>query len=278
MEREVFLERRIRELANTSYRRGIGTFSDFLNLSEQDLLYRVSPLQNFGVYTCLWGGYPDAERQTACFLPSGVFFAADPGIWEEKEEAGPDSHGIIHMDPAVFEVESVVCCLKIDICAPRYAQKLSHRDYLGSILGQGLERNVIGDILVEEEGAYVFCDRKIAGFLVQNLTQVSRTKVELSFTQPGILPQSRMESFSDTVASIRLDSLVAAAFHEPRSLASSQIESGLVFVNGRLILSHSFAPSAGDIISVRHKGRFRFEEETGKTRKGRCQIRIARFV
>ena len=273
MEREDFLSRRIRELANTSYQRGIGTFSDFLTLSEQDLLYRLSPLKNFGVYTFLWGGYEQAERCMAGFWP-----ASDIDVREGKENLSFDDHGICRSDPAAAALSLPACWVMIEASAPKFAQKLSHRDYLGSVLGLGLERSVIGDILAQEHSAFVYCDEKIASFLIRELTQVSRTNVSVRQSGPELLPQAKKELLSGTVASVRLDSLVAFALSLSRSEAAAQIEAGHAYVNGRLIQSVSFVPKEGDAVSVRHKGKFLFTEEKGKTKKGRCGITVEKFV
>ena len=250
MEKEEFLKKRIRELANISFQRDIGTFSDFLTISEQDDLFKTLPPQTARVKIILWGGYEEAERRMAGFFPAE---------WEST----PD-----------FPVR----CVKVAAAAPKFAGELTHRDYLGAILHLGTDRSVIGDILVQDGAAYVFCQEKIAPFLEEELVRVKHTDVRTKICAPDSLPAVKTVEVTDTAASLRLDVLVASAFRLSRSAASAQIVSGLVFVNGRQILSNSFAPKEGDIISLRHQGRFRFEEAGSVTKKGRIRIRLSLYV
>lgn len=83
---------------------------------------------------------------------------------------------------------------------------------------------------------------------------------------------------SGTCASVRLDSLISLAFKTSRSSMVSYIEGGQVFVNGKLITSNGYEPKDGDIISVRGKGRFIFDGVSHQTKKGRCSVRIMRYV
>ena len=95
------------------------------------------------------GGYHGAERQMIAFYPTDLGF-----YWEYP-----------------------ICCLKIEPKAVKFSEALTHRDYLGTILGLGVERSVIGDILVKEHGAWVFCHNKIADFIMKNLCRVRHTTV-----------------------------------------------------------------------------------------------------
>ena len=117
MEREELFCRRMEELADAAYSRGIVTFSDFLDLYELHMIHGID-WRGHGVTVAHSGGYDSAERQIAAFLP----------------------------DALLFEWQYPWKCLKVLPAAPKFAETLTHRDYLGSILGLGIERCKIGDI------------------------------------------------------------------------------------------------------------------------------------
>ena len=151
MEKEEFFIKRIRELANLSYRRDIVTFSDFLNLNEQNIVNNRKN-QIPGVVTECFGGYEQAERQMIAFHPDALAFT-----WEYP-----------------------ITCLKVEPKARKFSEDLGHRDYLGAVLNLGIERSVIGDILIQEHTAWIFCHNKIADFLVDNLDRIRHTAVKVS--------------------------------------------------------------------------------------------------
>ena len=122
-------------MANISYQRDIVTFSDFLTLNEQNMINsRISRMP--GVVMEAFGGYEHAERQMVAF----------------------------HPDALVFPWEYPIDCLKIEPKAVKFSEKLTHRDYLGALLNLGVDRSVIGDILVQEDAAWFFCLRKMSDF------------------------------------------------------------------------------------------------------------------
>lgn len=250
MEKDDFFIKRIRELANLSYQRDIVTFSDFLNLNEQNLV--KSQTAHFpGIIMESFGGYDQAERQMIAFHPDAL-----PFTWKYP-----------------------ISCLRVQPKAVKFSEELTHRDYLGTILGLGVERSVIGDILVQDHGAWVFCQNRIADFIMENLCRVRHTTVLVSLVQnPEELPGPELAPVSGTCSSVRLDALIAIAFQASRSSMVSFIEGGQVFVNGKLITSNGYEPKAGDIISVRGKGRFLFEGISGKTKKGRISVNLMKYV
>lgn len=250
MERDDFFQKRIRELANIAYQRDIVTFSDFLNLNEQNII-NSRHFHIPGIVMEWSGGYEHAERQMVAF----------------------------HPDALVFPWEYPIDCLKVEPKAVKFSDKLTHRDYLGALLNLGVDRGVIGDILVREEAAWFFCLRRMTDFFLENLCRVKHTNVQIcKVDNPKELPSPELEPVSGTCASVRLDALIALAFQGSRSSMVSFIESGHVFVNGRMITSNGYEPKEGDIISVRGRGRFCFDGVTGHTKKGRCAVRIMRYV
>ena len=273
MEKDEFFLKRIRELANLSWQRDIVTFSDFLNLNEQNI---VSSLKHQFPQIVMEtsGGYENAERQMVAFHPDALAFT-----WEYP-----------------------IDCLRIEPKALKFSEELSHRDYLGALLNLGVDRSVIGDIVVQKKAAWFFCQNKMTEFFLENLCRVRHTNILISkilhvslillfllgflvkvslitkVEDSDEFPRPVLESVSGTCASVRLDSLISLAFKTSRSSMVSYIEGGQVFVNGKLITSNGYEPKDGDIISVRGKGRFIFDGVSHQTKKGRCSVRIMRYV
>ncbi len=250
MEKNEFFLKRIRELANLSYQRDIVTFSDFLNLNEQNMVSSLK--QQFPqVVMETFGGYDNAERQMVAFHPDALAFT-----WEYP-----------------------IDCLKIEPKAIKFSENLSHRDYMGALLNLGVDRSVIGDIIVQEKAAWFFCQSKMTEFFLENLCRVRHTNILITkVNDPEEFPHPNLESINGTCASVRLDSLIALAFKASRSSMVSYIESGQVFVNGKLITSNGYEPKEGDIVSVRGKGRFIFGGVSHQTKKGRYGVRILLYV
>ncbi len=250
MEKDDFFLKRIRELANLSYQRDIVTFSDFLNLNEQNMVSSLKR-QFPQIVMEIFGGYENAERQMVAFHPDALAFT-----WEYP-----------------------IDCLKIEPKAIKFSESLTHRDYLGALLNLGIERSVIGDIVVQEKAAWFFCQNKMTDFFLDNLCRVRHTNILITkVDDPDKLPCPKLEAINGTCASVRLDSLISLAFKASRSSMVSYIEGGQVFVNGKLITSNGYEPKEGDIISVRGKGRFIFDGMSHQTKKGRCGVRILRYI
>ena len=250
MEREALFIKKMEETADNAYQRGIVSFSDFLDLYERHLLSGIR-WSDHGVTLHLSGGYEAAEHRMAAFVPDEVCYSWDYPF----------------------------ACLRIRPSAPKFAGALSHRDYLGAVLGLGIERRVIGDILTGDGEAFLFCETEMCDFISRELHSVGRTAVTASLCgSPGDIPEPREEEITGTVASVRLDSAISLAFRASRSSLVPLIEAGKVFVNGRLITSNGYSLNPGDQISVRGMGKFRFGDVMAQTKKGRSRIRIYRYI
>ena len=233
-----------------AYQRDITTFTDFLNLNEQNMVSSLKR-QFPQIVMETFGGYENAERQMVAFHPDALAFT-----WEYP-----------------------IDCLKIEPKAIKFSESLTHCDYLGALLNLGIERSVIGDIVVQEKAAWFFCQNKMTDFFLDNLCRVRHTNILITkVDDPDELPRPKLEAINGTCASVRLDSLISLAFKASRSSMVSYIEGGQVFVNGKLITSNGYEPKEGDIISVRGKGRFIFDGMSHQTKKGRCGIRILRYI
>ena len=207
----------------------------------------------------LEGGYGDAERRICVLRPADA--------WSEVSKA--DSEADNAGNPS-----GPICVLRISI--PKGSPRLTHRDYLGSLLGLGIDRHVTGDILVREDGADAVVLSDMAEYIAQNLTSVGHASVscEVLDISQLIVGQQMTKEIKDTVASLRLDSVCASAFRTARGKAQDAIKAGLVSVHGRQCLKPDTELSEGDRISCRGKGRAVLAEVGGRTRKDRIAITL----
>ena len=255
------LKSRLTELAEFSWQRQVPVFSDFLGLNEQNIYHSLEKELQYASPR-MFGGYELAERQMLVFGSDALF-----PFGEE-----PDLQALMQSFP--------ITCVRICPTDLRFAQKLTHRDYLGAALGTGIERDVTGDILLTETEAYLFCEEKIGPYLVSELTGVRHTRVSCEIVRAWetSLPQVKTEQIEGSISSVRLDALLALAFHASRSSLKELPESRRVFRNGALVTDGSARVREGDIISVRGLGRFRYLGESARTRKGRLFVRLEKYV
>ena len=242
------LFRRFTELADRAAVSGKVVCSDFLNLHEQSLL---SALPRSAVFT-LFGGFDGAERQIACF-------------------------GAI--DTTQARAAACLSLLEAAPVNPKFADELTHRDFLGGVMHLGLRREMLGDILVHENRAYIFCKPQAAQVLENELTRVRRTSVRV--TKAAALPDGAvltLEPRETVIASERLDALVAAVFHLSRADAQKLIAAERVFVDSAAVLRPDFQPAPGQRISVRGGGRFRYDGVLRETKKGRLRAQVQLYV
>ena len=242
MENELELtSKRLAELAKRACKRGQAAYSGFLTPAEQGELTRLR-LEPY-VFD---GGYPAAERRCAVFLP-----------WEG------------------CEWESRVVCLEIAPANVKFAESLSHRDYLGALMALGIKRETMGDIVISGKNAYLFCLDTIAPYIMSQLDEVRRTSVKLRPAPPeSVTPPELPGERSVTVQSNRLDALVAAVYHLSRTEAKRLFERELVLVNSLPPRSESAPAKEGDVISARGCGRFVYCGEAGETKKGRVRALV----
>ncbi len=236
-------------MAETCFRRDVPTNTDFLNLSEQTIFQYVSGMLPPVRYV-LSGGFESSERKVVCFLPS----------YEEEL-----------IDPPYD-------CVKIDPVNRKFAEELSHRDYLGAIMNLGIERSMLGDIVIKDGTAYVFALKKMSRYLTESLTTIRHTSVTAAITEDaGDILKPEFEEIQGTVSSVRLDSIVALCGRLSRTKAAAYIESEKVFVNGQIVTNVSRSMKDGEIISVRGIGKFKFDSAGGQTKKGRTVVTLLKY-
>ncbi|MDF2485711.1 MAG: hypothetical protein K0R46_1879 [Herbinix sp.] len=246
------LRRRLLDLANTAYNRGICMFSDFLNLNEQNIFVSLkNELPRIKYFT--YGGFKDAERKILCFCGN--------------EQIN-----------SVEEIEFPITCIKVVPINQRFSDSLNHRDFLGAVLNLGIDRSKVGDILIDANEGYLFAHNTISQFIFDQLVKVKHTLISTSFTPPQDFHyQPKYIEVVGTVSSVRLDSILAVAFHTSRSSLSGLIEGGKVFVNSKEILSNSYMLKENDVVSVRGLGKFLYTGTSYQTKKGRYSVKILMY-
>ena len=160
----------------------------------------------------------------------------------------------------------------------RYYQ-LSHRDVLGALIGQGIKRELLGDIVVSQGTCQIILDEQIKEYMISNLTSIGKAPVtveEISLEE--ILPkEEKVKEVRATVASLRLDSVAAAGFGTSRSKMADAIAVSRLKVNFKETVNASQSVKAGDIISMRGRGRLEICEIPGQTKKGRYSVILKRY-
>lgn len=196
------------------------------------------------------GGYPGAERQRVVICPEYM----DPG------EAG---------GKLAF----------LSITGNFHGSRPGHRDFLGSLLGLGLKREKLGDILVNDEGAQAVVAAEVMSYIRGNLSRVGRWEVSVEEIGAGDLklPEEKVKTVSTTVASMRLDSVAAAGFGVSRSKMAEYISSERVHLNWQVKNSPSQPVRVGDVISIRGRGRVEVAEVRGESRAGRIFVLLKRY-
>ena len=149
----------------------------------------------------------------------------------------------------------------------------SHRDYLGSILGLGIERGKIGDICIISDGAVIFVHKDMADYICMNLQKVGNTPIKTSINEKDIIIDKELETRQINISSMRLDAIIGAAFKLSRGIAQELIDAEKVFVNWQ-IGKKSQLLKEGDNITLRGKGRIKIGEIIGKTKKDRLRVEI----
>ncbi|MCD8356031.1 MAG: YlmH/Sll1252 family protein [Clostridia bacterium] len=227
------------------------THTKFLDMHEGALAAQF--LRTLGEKNArFWGGYEHAERQVLFFLPEWM---------EELPAEGED------------------CPMTVIRCFKQKGDNLTHRDYLGSLMGMGLRRDGIGDILVGEHGADILVLKEIAPYLLMNYTKAGRKSLrvaEIPLSQLTV-PQEKVSFVRDTVASMRLDAVASSLFRLSRAKAADAIRAGKVFVNQQECLRPDKEVQEKDRITLRGTGRGEVEEILGESKKGRIVVLLKRF-
>ncbi len=228
------------------------THTNFLDLRQRSMVEKRCREITRGMESArcvFYGGYEDAERTVAAFLPDYA--------------------------------EETDCPLSvIRIKVPTGGRPLTHRDYLGSLTGLGIKREMMGDILTYEGGADVIVLEEIKDFILLNYSKAGRTTLAVEDIPLAELhiPEQKTVAVKDTVASLRLDNVISSAFSLSRAKAADAIRAGIVFVNSAQCEKPDMQVDEGDKLVLRGKGKAYLRQVGGRTRKDRISITIERFV
>lgn len=242
------LRNRFHDLAEKSFRQGIFTFTGFLGLGEQDVFWQEESRLSHAGY-CLEGGCEAADRVMVRFGNS--------------VELG-------------YEAPFPIACVHICPPALKFANDLSHRDFLGALMNLGIERSTLGDIRVGEKQAYLFCLDSIADFICENLTQVGRTNVKCSRSADAEeIPREEPKVLTVQVQSLRVDAVLAKVCNLSREKSLELFRAGKVYVNGRLCENNARQLKCGETVNARGYGKFTLAGEPAVTRKGKLSVETA---
>ncbi|MHB1392074.1 MAG: YlmH family RNA-binding protein [Clostridia bacterium] len=222
--------------------------TDFLDPRQQKIAEDILGMQK-GISFSLFGGIEDSERAVCV-------------IYEENYEM----------------TEEDIPVIILSITWSKSGRVLAHRDFLGSILGCGIKREKVGDIILDEDSAYVACMSDISKYLLYNLDKIGNTTVSVSETNEAQKKEEKVKIITSTVASLRLDSLITTGYGVSRAKAVEIVKSGKVKVNWEDAVSSSKEVKQGDVVSLRGKGRIVLEEVSGTTKKDRIRIVIKKYL
>lgn len=229
--------------------RGAPAHTSFLSPAQQEGVKRL--LNAAGHPRHLFtGGYPDAERRVCAFLPD----------WQEEDGFEP---------PFV--------ALR---CRWQSGETLTHRDFLGSILGQGIDREKVGDLLVGEDFCDIIVMEELKRYLLQSFDSAGRTKLRVEEIPLDELrpPEKKIKAIRDTVSSLRLDAVMATGFSLSRGKAAEAVSAGRVEVNHTLCQKADRAVAEGDTLTCRGLGKCVLTRVSGLSKKGRIMIEMERYL
>lgn len=262
------LIKRVKELSQKAYQGNFLTHTQFLTASEQSEFLEaagknaVDPQdesKSSGMFQSvpwvLYGGTEDAERRVLCFLPDYL----DKETFLIQEETEPET----------------VVCIEVSPVNRKFAEELTHRDYLGALMNLGIERDRVGDILTDSETAFLFVMKENADLIESELVRIRHTSVKcrkVPASSCTIRPE--FEEREGSVSSERLDAVLAMVYHLSRGKAQELVEQEMVLVDGRLAYSGGYDLKPGSRVSVRGHGKFQYLGVGAQTKKGRFYAKV----
>ena len=235
---------------NAGFRKNIPAATCFLSPRELELAKFLFG-EPEGLYA--FGGFPEAERRMLIFLP------------EYMDES------------ALTEEDSPLVCIRATFFQE---DDLSHRDILGALMGAGIGRETVGDICIGKGSCDFFVTAEIAPYVLSSFDSAGRTKLHLKqipLTEAQI-PEPEIKEIKDTLASLRLDSVISSGFRIGRSLAAQYVSVGKAAIDGLPCEKPDKAAAEGMKISVRGLGKIKLHAVNGKTKKDRISVVIHRYV
>jgi len=228
------------------------TYTNFLD-PRQKALIKKHLIGELDVKSEFNGGYSGAEREVAIFAPE-----------------------FLSLDDESFYSD----ILKAVSVKTAGDSGLTHRDFLGSLMGLGIKREKIGDIIVNEDTCKIVVLNEIAEYIALNLDKVGKVKVKAEITDISNVstPNAKFKEINTTVASLRLDAITSAGFGISRTKALDYIKGEKVSINWETVSSPAKEVKEGDIISFKGKGRAVLEKIGSETKKGRITVTLKKYI
>ena len=219
----------------------------FLNVNEQEIL--ESMVKKYDAVDVIFdGGFSSPERRRAVVMPTYI---------------SPEA------------VDSRITLFKIDIIG---SGEVTHSQVLGSLMSLDIDRDVIGDITVDEQGAYFTACNEFDAFLTENFTKVSRHDIRLIVQEEPVEREVHVEEMDIIVSSMRLDVIVKALIQNSRSKAEEYIDAGFVRHNHMIEKKVTRICHIGDILSISKYGRFKIVENKKTTKSGKHVLVVSKSI
>jgi len=250
---ETILLNRFKDLADKSYKKNIYTFTTFLTLAQAEIFYNAQRDFNFVKWN-FEGGYEGAERRILRF-----------GC---EEDLG-------------YSESLPICVITIEPIMKKFADELSHRDFLGALLNLGIDRSTLGDIVISEKSAVVYCMNSVADFICDELTRVKHTSVMCKKVDIEefltYAPAAEFLEINESVASERADLIMSKVTKLSRSAINELFKNKYVSVNGRILENNSGQLKTGDIFTIRGYGKFIYDGCNYVNKKGKLNITVRKY-
>lgn len=216
--------------------------TSFLTPVQQEIVQKLAGKK---IMYSLYGGYENAQRKVACFSS----YETD------------------------FEYGITILVSKVDL---RF-HKVSHKDVLGALMNLGIEREMLGDLIVEEDRIIIFVKEKMAEFIMQNTNRIANCPVSFEILDNITITSKLTEEILVNASSLRLDAIISSLAHVSRSEATMMLRRGFVKLND-VVLEENRQLCNNDFVSIRRCGRFQFKEVKTVTKKGRLLLRFDKFI
>lgn len=256
MNEETLIRRKILDSATKAYNQNIYTYTGFLGISELAIYHSMAKELSFISSRC-FGGNESCERQMIQF--------------GSKEELG-------------YSEEFPINIIKISPVSPKFAESLGHRDYLGALMNTGIERSLLGDIIIKDTHAYLFCAKHISDFIEKNVFTIKHTNITcINITNDmdtsdieGIKP--KLKDVELIAASPRVDAVVASISKLSRSNTIELFDAKKIYINGICNENKSYQLKPDDILVIRGIGKFIYLGCGNETRKGRVYVHLKQYT
>ncbi|PKM50269.1 MAG: hypothetical protein CVV02_12320 [Firmicutes bacterium HGW-Firmicutes-7] len=246
---ESLVLRKLIDKAEQAYYNNFPTNTQFLDLNEQNIF--MKHIKEFpSIKYNMFGGNDICERKMIMFFPRD--FQAD-------------------------QISFPICALHIKNNSS--SDKLNHRDYLGALMSLGIERFKLGDVVCNDQSAYVFCVDTLTDYILEQLIMIKSTAVTVDRVEMSHVKhiEPRFDVIKGSVSSLRLDSILKLGFSLSRGNSTLLIQSGKAFINNKLYEKNSAKVEEGDVISLRGFGKLKIHTIGDYTKKGRIYLELFKY-